>query len=110
MNLAASLALLVAPIAIYWFIIRPRLHARVLELYADVDGLLPRLWARIVAFKTWLIGAVGIYASELPAVLAELQFVDVSFLPEGWQTAVRVATLIGVMLSRAYSTKPGEAK
>lgn len=106
MKLGFSVLVLAAPIAIYWWIIRPRLQAKFSELYSHIDGFWARQWARIVAFKTYVIGMIGIYASELPAFFEQLQLVDLSSLPEAWQSTIRITTLVAVLLSRAYSTTP----
>jgi hypothetical protein len=106
MKIAFSIVILAAPILVYWFIIRPRLEARFVDTYANLNGFWARVWARVVAFRTFLIGAVGLYASEIPAALEMLQGTDLTFLPQHWQSTIRVVTIIAVMVSRAVATTP----
>lgn len=108
MRLAISLAVLAIPVAIYWFVIRPRLQARFIDTYAHLDGFWERVKARLWAFRTWLIGFAGIAASELPEVLSQLSLVDFSDLPTAWQTAIRIGTIVAMMWSRAIATTPND--
>lgn len=100
--------IIAAPIAIYLFVIRPRLKARWTDLYTDIGGFWARQWARLVAFRSWVIGGAGIYMSEVPALLEEFKLADLTFLPERWQSTIRVVTIVALMLARAYSTTPQE--
>jgi len=97
-----------APVAIYWFIIRPRLRARFVDLYADIDGFWARWWARAVAFRTMLFGAIGLALPEIITMIAGLASSDLSFLPDQWQSWIRGAALIATMLGRAVATSPRE--
>lgn len=97
-----------APAAIYWFIIRPRLKARFVDLYADIDGVWARWWARAVAFRTMLFGAIGLMLPEIISGIATLAASDLSFMPADWQSYIRGAALIATMLGRAMATAPRE--
>ena len=109
MKILFSILILAAPIAIYIWIIRPRLRARFVDTYAHLDSFWGRSWARIKAFRTWIIGGVGLYASELPALLETFNAIDLTSLPPYWQSTVRVLTIVAIMVSRAYSTTPANA-
>lgn len=106
LKFAFSLALLAAPILIYFFVIRPRLEAKFSETYEHIDGWWARQWARLVAFRTYIIGLVGIYVTELPALIEQLQLVDLSWLPEHWQATLRVAFMLLLIFVRARATTP----
>lgn len=110
LRITFSITILIAPIAIYYWIIRPRLQAKFTEIYAGVDGFWARLWTRLTAFKTFVVGTVGVYLSEAPALLEELRFADLTSLPDHWQSTIRIGTMILIMVMRALDTKPGEEK
>lgn len=113
MNIAISLVAIVSPVLIYWYVIRPRLKARFVDTYAHLDGFWARVWARIVAFRTWIIGAVGLVLPEvidiamlLVGSFQGLSGADITFLP-GWaQTLIRGATLVALMVNQARKTTP----
>jgi hypothetical protein len=46
-----SVAILLALVLIYRFIISPRLRVRFSETYTEIDGFWARLWTRIYAFR-----------------------------------------------------------
>ena len=106
MKILWSVIILAAPIAIYFFVIRPRLQAKFTETYAEIDGFWARLWARIVAFRTLVVGSIGVFLSEAPALLDSLNTLDLSFLPPHWQSTLRVLTIVAIMYMRAVSTTP----
>jgi hypothetical protein len=106
LRIAGWIALLVAPIAIYWFIIRPRLGAGMTDIYAHIDGFWARLWARVKAFQTFLVSALGVYVVAIPGLLDGLQAMDFSFLPQPWPGYVGATVAIAQLLLRAYSTTP----
>lgn len=97
-----------APPAIYFFIVRPRLKARFTDLYADIDSFWARWWARAVAFRTMLFGAIGLMLPEVITGIATLSASDLSFMPEQWQSWIRGAALVATMLGRAMATAPRE--
>jgi hypothetical protein len=105
-KLSWSIIILSAPIALYWFVIRPRLKARFSELYAEVDGFWARLWALTKAFRTWIIGVGGLLFSEVPALLDLMNALDTSSWPPAWQGTIRAITIVGMLATRAYATKP----
>lgn len=105
--LFGTLAVL-APIAIYWFIVRPRLQSSFINLYSYIDGFWARWWRRAVAFRTMLFGAIGLMLPEVISAVAFAASSDLTFLPEQWQSWIRGAALVATMLGRAMATTPRE--
>ena len=106
-----SLLLLAAPVALYWFVIRPRLKVRFTDLYGHLDSLWERVWARIVAFRTFWIATVGALVTALPDLLVLITPVDFSgILPQPWPAFTGPATSAVIVLMKAFETKPGEDK
>lgn len=103
-----SVLLLAAPIAVYWFIIRPRLEARFTELYAHLDSFWARVWARTYAFRSFFVATAGAILVALPDLLVQISSMDFSFLPQPWPMYVSIATTMALALIRAFDTKPGE--
>lgn len=101
-----SLLLLAAPIALYWFVIRPRLETRFTDLYAHLDSFWARVWARTYAFRTFWIATVGAVLVALPDLLVQIAPLDFSFLPQPWAAFVSPACLGIVALIKAFETKP----
>ena len=99
---------LVAPFAIYWFIVRPRLESRFIDLYANVEGFWDRWLTRAVAFRTMIFGTIGLMLPEIITVLAGLSSSDLEGFPDEWQGWIRGAALVATMLGRAMSTAPRE--
>lgn len=99
---------LAAPFLIYWFVVRPRLEARFMNLYSHIDNFWARWWARAVAFRTMVFGTIGLVLPELITAIASLASEDLTFLGDWWSGAVRGAALVAVMLSRAMATAPRE--
>lgn len=108
MNILLSIIAIVAPVAIYWFIVRPRLNARFVDLYTYIDGFWARWWARVVAFRTMVIGSVGLILPEIINGIAFLASSDLSALPDEWEQGIRIAALVATVLSRAMTTAPRE--
>ena len=101
-----SLLLLAAPIALYWFVIRPRLKARFIELYADIDSFWGRVWARTYAFRTFWIATGGAVITALPDLLVKISSLDFSGLPQPWPMWVSIGTTLSITLMKAFETKP----
>lgn len=111
LRIAFSLTILIAPIAIYYWIIRPRLQAKMTEIYAGVGGFWARVKARFAAFKSFFILSGGAYLTEVPALLEELRWIDLEEFGLGnWQSTLRIGTMILLMVVKAFDTKPGEEK
>lgn len=101
-----SLLLLAAPLALYWFVIRPK--APILETRKYVSGFFERWWARIVAFRTWVVGFVAALMIALPDLLVLIPGLDLSFLPHPWPMYVTSASSILLVVMRAFSTTANE--
>lgn len=106
-----SVLLLAAPIALYFFVIRPRLQTRLLDLYQHLDSLWARIWARLYAFRTFWIATFGAVVTALPDILVHIAPIDFSgILPQPWPAYTGPATSIAIVLMKAFETKPGEDK
>lgn len=108
-NIVLSITILFVPIALYGLVIRPRLRARFTDLYAGIDSFWERQWARLYAFRSVVVGVLGILAAALPDILVKLAPVDFSqILPQPW--GLWVGTAVGVILPimKAFETKPRE--
>lgn len=97
-----------APAAIMWFIVLPRLKARFTDLYNGIPGFWARWWARAVAFRTMLFGALGLMVPEIISGIAALTASDITSFPDDWQGWIRGAALVATMLGRAIATAPRE--
>lgn len=105
-----SVLLLVIPIAVYVFIIRPRLKASFLDVYAGLDSFWARVWARTYAFRTFWIAALGAFLAALPDILVQIAPLDFSgLLPRPWGGWVAAGVAIAIPLMKAFETKPGES-
>lgn len=106
-----SLLLLACPVALYVFVIRPRLEARFTELYADIDSFWGRLWARLYAFRTFALATFTAIITAAPDILVQLAPLDFSgILPKPWPAYTSAFFTIAVTLMKAFETKPGETK
>lgn len=106
-----SILLLAAPVALYWFVIRPRLKARFVDIYADLDSFWARVWARIYAFRTFWIATLGAIVTAAPDILVQIAPLDFSpFLPQPWPAYTGPATTIAITLMKAFETKPKEER
>lgn len=106
-----SVLLLLAPVALYWFVIRPRLRARFTELYAGIDSFWGRLAARLYAFRTFMIASAGAVLVALPDILVTIAPLDFStILPQPWGLYVGTAVAVIVAIMKAFETRPGEQK
>lgn len=105
-----SLLLLAAPIALYWFVIRPRLETRFLDLYSGLDGFWERVWARTYKFRTFWIAVFWAVATALPDILVQIAPLDFSsFLPQPWAAYTGPGCAICITLMNSFTTKRGEA-
>lgn len=115
-----SFLILVALVLIYRFIISPRLRVRFSETYTHIDGFWARLWARIVAFRSPIVAAVGPILTALPDILIFiwsllshvipiLPTLDFSGLPQPWPAYANFASTSAVILMKAFETTPREA-
>jgi uncharacterized protein YacL len=108
MNIIIGIIAIAAPVAIYWFIVKPRLKARFTNLYSHIDSFWARWWARAVAFRTLVFGTIGLVLPELINFVASMASSDISALPDSLENAIRISALIATMLGRAMATSPRE--
>lgn len=106
MRIAIAIAVLLVPVAIYFAVIRPRLQARYIDLYAEIDNFWERQWARIKAMRSYLIAIAGAALYAVPELLTELKVFDWSFLPQPWSVWVSSAVSLALILARAFATTP----
>jgi hypothetical protein len=103
-RILATLAILALPIAVWFVVIQPRLGGRVSEIGANLDTGWARFKARVYAFRTFVAGTLGLYVAELPGALQAIGALD--GMPSDWRLYVGLATIVVMMLTRAYSTTP----
>lgn len=101
-----SILLLAAPIALYWFVIRPRLRAKFTDLYAHIDSFWGRVWARTYAFRTFWIATGTAILTAAPDLLVKVSALDFSLLPQPWPMYTSLFFTITVSLMKAFETKP----
>lgn len=105
-----SVLLLAVPVAVYFLIIRPRLKAKLTEIYGNKPWF-QRWTARLYAFRTFAIATAGAIATAAPDILVALTPLDFSqILPQPWGLYVGTGVAITVALMKAFETKPGEKK
>lgn len=104
-----SVAVLVALALVYRFIISPRLRVRFAETYTHIDGFWARLWARIYAFRTPIVAAIGPVLAALPDILVLIPTLDLSFLPQPWAAYTIGASNFAVIIMKAFETTPRTA-
>lgn len=103
-----SVLVLALPFALYFLVIRPRLRVKFTQTYAYLDGFWERLWARTVAFRSYLVGVVTALAIALPDLLVLIPGLDLSFLPQPWPMYVTSGSTAALVLMRAFSTTQRE--
>lgn len=104
-----SVLLLALPIALYWFVIRPRLRAKLTDLYAHLDSFWARIWARMYAFRTFWIATLTAVLTALPDILVQLAPLDFSgILPQPWPAYTTTGFTLTVTLMKAFETTPKE--
>lgn len=106
-----SVLLLIAPFALYWFVIRPRLEKRFVDTYKNINSFWARLWARTVAFRSYLAAALTAVMIALPDIAVALAPIDLSdVIGKWWAQAWTTGLAIFLAVNRAFSTTPGEEK
>lgn len=104
-----SLLLLAAPVALYVLVIRPKLQARLTDIYAGLDSFWARVWARTYAFRTFWISTLAAVLTALPDILVQIAPLDFSeILPRPWPMYVTAGSTIALALMKAFETKPRE--
>jgi hypothetical protein len=111
LNPIFSILLLIVPVLVWFYIIKPRLGARITQIYAGLPSLGSRIWARIYAFRSFWIATGGVLLAALPDLLVAVAPLDFSeILPRPWGLWVGTGIAITLALLRAVNTKPGEDK
>lgn len=100
LSVAWLIALIVAPIAIYWFWIRPK--ATLGDAVAEHG-----VWSAIKRFRTYIVSFIGILITVLPDLLQMLAGIDYQqVLPAPWSIFAGPAVTIALLLVRASATTP----
>lgn len=106
-----SILLLLVPVALYWFVIRPRLQVDFLDLYSKLDTMWARVKARAYVFRTFWIATAGAVITALPDILVQIAPLDFStWLPQPWAMYTGPATASVLAVMRAFETKHGESQ
>jgi hypothetical protein len=106
-----SILLLAVPVLVWFYVIKPRLGARITQIYSDLPSLWARIKARIYAFRSFWIASGGVLLAALPDLLVAIAPVDFSeLLPRPWGLWVGTGIAVALALLRAADTKPGETK
>lgn len=106
-----SVLLIAAPVALYWLVIRPRLKARLVDVYAGLDSFWARVWARTYAFRTFWLATATAVVTALPDLLVAVAPLDFSgILPRPWPAYTTAIFTVVVTLMKAFETKPDEER
>ena len=106
-----SLLLLAGVMALYWFVIRPRLKVRFADTYSHIDGFWARQFARLHAFRSYVATLVAAVLLAAPDIAVAVAGVDLSgILGHSWAQIVTSLLAIYLAVNRAFSTRPGEDK
>lgn len=106
-----SVLLIAALIAIYFFVIRPKLQARFVDTYSHIDNWWARQIARLHAFRSWVATVIAGLAIALPDIVVAITPIDLTpFIGTEWAPRVAGALAAYLALNRAFSTKPDGEK
>lgn len=106
-----SVLLLVGVIALYWFVIRPRLRVKFAETYSHIDGWWARQLARLHAFRSYVAAFVAAMLLALPDIIVAVAPVDLSgIVGPHWAQAITTLLAVYLAVNRAFSTRPGDEK
>jgi hypothetical protein len=105
-----SVLILLALVLIYRFIISPRLRVRFAETYSHIDSFWGRMKARIYAFRTPIVAAIGPVLTAIPDLLVKIPTMDLSFLPAPWPAWAMGFSTFAVIIMKAFETKPDGVK
>lgn len=105
-----SVLLILAPIALWFLVIRPRLAAGITEIYASLP-IFQRIWALITSFKTFVVALIGAAITAAPDLLVLISPLDFSpWLPQPWPAYTGPITTAIITIMKAFDTKPGESR
>lgn len=104
-----SVAILVGVLLLYFLVIRPK--AAFLEVRQHVDGFFSRLWARIVAFRSYVATFITAIMVAAPDIAVKMLPIDLSgIVGENWAKYWVTALSIFLAINNAMRTKPGDEK
>jgi hypothetical protein len=106
MRILLALIIMASPFLLYWLVIRPRLKARFVDIYANLDSFWARVRARLYAFRSFVAAVAAAWIAALPDLLQGLTGIDLSFLPGDWKLWVTSGLAIVLLFIRAFATKP----
>ena len=102
-----SVLILGGVIALYWFVIRPRLEVAFSATYAHIDDFWARQWARVVAFRSYIASVVAAVLIAAPDIIVAIAPVDLSgIIGPKWAPIVSGLLAAFLAINRAFSTKP----
>lgn len=102
-----SVILIVGVIAVWFVVIRPRLQVPLTETYDHIRSFWGRLWARIVAFRSYVAALFTAIMIGAPDIAVAIAPVDLSGIVGQWWAQMWTTLLaIYLALNRAFSTKP----
>lgn len=103
-----SVILIVGVIAVWFVVIKPRLGVPLSETYQHVGGWWSRVWARIVAFRSYFASLFAALMIGLPDIAVALTPIDLSgIVGHWWAQAWATGLAIYLAINRALATKPG---
>jgi hypothetical protein len=100
MRTILAILILIAPFALWRWVIRPRLTVGWSEVYRG------RLLARLYAFRSFVAGVVAAVAYALPTLAEGLLGINLPFLPDPWSSYVGGLASLYLVVNRAFATKP----
>jgi hypothetical protein len=101
-----AVLLLIAPFALWFLVIKPRLSAGWTEIHANAGGFWARLRARLYAFRSFVAGVIAAVAYALPTLAEGLLGINLPFLPDPWSSYVGGIASLYLVVNRAFATKP----
>jgi hypothetical protein len=104
-----SVLILLALVLIYRFIISPRLRVRFADTYSHIDSFWGRMKARIYAFRTPIVAAIGPVLTAIPDLLVKIPTMDLSFLPAPWPAWAMGFSTFAVIIMKAFETTPNKS-
>lgn len=102
-----SLAIIAALVALWFFVIKPRLHGDWEDTYSHITDWWPRQMARLYAFRSYVAAWAAGLLIALPDIIVAVAPIDLSWLV-GPRWAQIWAGSLGAYLAinNAFKTKP----
>jgi hypothetical protein len=105
-SLVIAFGLILALIALYWFVIRPR-GAHVLATYRDAGGGWTGIKAVFWGYLTPIMGILGTIVYAIPELLTVASGIDFkTVLPEPWGLYVAAGMPFFMVLMKAFAATP----